>query len=154
MEQPNVNQAVDLKRLKTAFYISIIGTSLLILAVVLSMTQEKGNTLFLGGGSVFILYYFLTTFPHIKQYPASLENAEKILSTGKKIAGYISIVNGGILILAGAGMTIFMIVQLFSDTKLGFDFSLIFMVFYMAFLVLYGWAVIYYVTKTFKLLKK
>ena len=156
MEQIKENIPKELKRLKTAFFISVVGTSILVSIVILAMIQEKNDILFLGGGSVFILYYFITTYsPIIKEYSTiSSKKPTKKLSFEKSIAGYISLVNGWVMILAGIALPVFMGIEMYNEDKLTFDSSAIGLTLYCMSILIYGVSITYYVTKSLNILKK
>ncbi len=139
--------------IKIAFYISTIFTSLLILLIIIaSMMKGSMGGILLGGGGAFILSYFFSTFPFVKKYPESLDDADKILTTGRKISGYVSIFNGVLLIGGGILLAILSITDppSFMNSRVSGFLSILV---YITPLLLYGWALLYYVISTFILFK-
>ena len=65
------------------------------------------NIVYLGGGSIFIFYFLLSTFPFIKHYP-DLVDTSKVFTSGVKFSRFVSVVNGAVFVLVGIGMTLWL----------------------------------------------
>lgn len=134
------------KKLIVSYYVSLVCSILFAVVVLIAMLKQgNGSLLFLGGGSVFILYYFVTTFPLLKENDFQAKPKDNSYTSGLKFAYYICLFNG--CILAPVGVITFG-AGLLGLAKIASDFTLIFLPLYGFVLSIYGVSIFYYPFKT------
>ncbi len=129
--------------IKIAYYISIIVSFILILAALNSIRKGEVNLslLILCLPLAAMFYYFNSTYSFFKRYPASLNKPYKILTLWKTITGYISILLAGLALI---GSISFFVLYELNSLFIGINMMM----------TLYALAMIYYVLRTFSVLKK
>jgi hypothetical protein len=103
------NLTKNMNKLNVTFYVTVIVTILLMIAVVTGMLDSQAGSFYLGGAGFLILFYSARTYLILKKTD-SIDNNK--LKWFDKICGYVALINGFLFVAMGIILFIVSVAQL------------------------------------------